>query len=206
METLLQATVIGSEASGESFVKLHLFSAEGGYRLALQRRAGKSGKSRPPDLFEEVECLLRQTRESSPCYIVECTASRSRANIAKSWQSFENASYFCQTLRLNATHMPHPESVHLLLQRCLDAWERLLHPECILLKALYRLACEEGLPAKASWLEKLPSATRESAHFLLHTPLEGIRETVTPVADLNESLIRWLRHQQDFIMPDRSDA
>jgi hypothetical protein len=195
----LQATVIGMEPAGESFMRLHLFSAESGCCLALRRRSTRKGGSLQLDLFQDAELVLRQESEHAVGFIQESVVLRARESIARRYDAFASASRFCRAIHLNARHMTHPEPISSLLQTSLDAWENRPHPNATLLKAIYRLAQEDGFPVQESWLLRLDANARQDARAILHRTLDRQEHPPEVVENLLESLMGWLSREQDFI-------
>jgi hypothetical protein len=195
----LQATVIGMEPTGESFVRVHLFSAHAGCSLALKRKSTKKGGSSHLDLFQDAELVIKQESEHAVGFIQENTVFRTRQAIARRYEAFDCASRFCRIIHLNARHMTHPEPITALLQTSLDAWEQRPHPQATLLKALYRLASEDGFPVRESWLQQLSPSLRSDALAILHRSLDEQQHTPQMVENLVDSLMGWLSREQDFI-------
>ena len=155
MNHLRQAIVIGIEEGSERFSRVHLFSESEGYELTLKRKSSRRAGTQHLDLFQTVELVLEQKPDKDLSFLKETHILTERTQIGKHYQTFEMASRFCRAVRLNARHMQETGSVFSLLEQSLDAWNSKTLPNTIFLKALFRLASEEGFPVRQYWLGKM---------------------------------------------------
>lgn len=199
MNHLRQCIVIGIEDGTERFSRIHLFSASEGYELALKRKSTRRAGTRHLDLFQTVEIVLDQKPDKAFSFLKETHTLAERVQIGKHYQTFEMASKFCRAVRLNARHMQEAESVYQLLEQSLNAWNIKTMAHTIFLKALFRLAAEEGFPVRQYWLGKMNEESRTEAEYLLSNPLDLLQEPELPAKHLALNLINWLTHHQDFM-------
>lgn len=199
MHHLKQCIVIGIESGSEPFLRVHLFSKSDGCEMVLKRKSNKRTGVQHLDLFQSVEVVIEQKQEGSVGFLKETHLMHERSHIGKHYAAFECASRFCRAVHLNARHMGNPESIFSLLQTALDAWNTKSNAHATLLKALYRLASEEGFPVRQRWMANLRPADREALQRILTQPLEQLDDLNLPAKVLAELLVHWLTHHQDFL-------
>lgn len=192
------AIVIGLDLAKDSFRKIHLFDSESGCMTVLKRSSSKKSQTTAIDLFQNVEIIIDRKTEGQMGFVKEHSVLKTRDSIAKNYRSFEFASLFCRTVFVNAQHMPHPETVFDLVDSSLDAWASKPNPEATFLKALYRLASDDGFPVKQSWYQKLSPEDQEHAHDVLTQPLETQTTPPAIAKRIAEDLKDWLATHYEF--------
>lgn len=196
--------VLKTEPSGESFLKLHVLSAESGIFLCLKRSSKKAGTSTAPDLFDQATILLETSQQGTMRFVKEYQLNQRREQIGQSYHSLRNASRLSQLLVANASHMPESERLFELTTRTFDAFAQGKAPEVVLLKSLYLLLKDEGYPVRESWWPTLHADLRESARHLLREPAPHRLDTSAKKSceRIEQHLSLWIRHHTDLIIPD----
>ena len=199
-----EALVLKTEPSGESFLKLHLLTAEHGIFLCLKRISQKASHSARPDLFDHAHVELENSKQGSLQFVKEYQLIQRRDSIGHNYRSLRDASKLSQLLVRNAAHMPESEILFELAARTLDAFAEGKASEIVLLKSLYLLLKDEGFPVRESWWPELPAAWREPTRELLRqpTPLKIDRESRSFCQQVEQHLIHWMRHHTDLIVPE----
>lgn len=199
-----EAVVLKTEPSGESFLKLHLLTAESGIFLCLKRISKKAGTSTAPDLFDQAEIILETSQQGTMRFVKEYQLIRRRERIGQNYRSLSSASRLSQLLVINAAHMPESQVLFELTARAFDAFAEGKAPEVVLLKSLYLLLKDEGYPVRESWWPTLRADLRESAKRLLSEPSPA--QIDKPERDtcerIEQHLTQWMRHHTDLIVPD----
>lgn len=199
-----EALVLKTEPSGESFLKLHLLTAERGIFLCLKRSSKKAGQSTAPDLFDHASVSLENSKQGTMWFVKEYQLLQRRETIGQNYRSLRDASRFAQLLVRNAAHMPESYILFDLTQRALDAFAANKASEIVLLKSLYLLLKDEGFPVRESWWPDLPAAWREPTKAILKqpTPTKIDAETRDLCERVEQHLTRWIRHSTDLIVPE----
>ncbi|WPJ94525.1 hypothetical protein SH580_13900 [Coraliomargarita algicola] len=199
-----EALVLKTEPSGESFLKLHLLTAESGVFLCLKRLSKKKHTSTTPDLFDQAAIILESSQQGTMRFVKEYQLTQRREQIGQSYHSLRNASRLSQLLVANASHMPESERLFVLTARALDAFAQDKAPEVVLLKSLYLLLKDEGYPVRESWWPTLHADLRQSARTLLSQPAPArLEPTAKKVCErIEQHLSLWMRHHTDLIIPD----
>lgn len=195
------AVVLAAAPSGENHLRLHLLSADAGRVVALWRRSSKTSGS-GPDLFDHAAYSLESSASGTTWFIREYRLERRRLGIAKRYRALVLATRLGDLLWRNLQHAEFFEPLAQLAADALNAFEDSPLPRCIYLKAVYRLAAEEGYAVRQQWLASLPRREQELARGILHQPLEVLEAEAENAAEpLIEKLERWLRADTDIIVP-----
>ena len=64
-----EALVLKTEASGESFIKLYVITAESGIFLCMKRVPKKANSSTIPDLFDTAAILLETSQQGTMRFV-----------------------------------------------------------------------------------------------------------------------------------------
>lgn len=199
-----EALVLKTEPSGESFLKLHLLTAESGIFLCMKRVSKKAGTSITPDLFDQAAILLESSQQGTMRFVNEYQLIRRRQQIGLSYHSLRNASRLSQLLVHNASHMPESAILFDMTARAFDAFAEGKAPELVLLKSLYLLLKDEGYPVRESWWPTLRPDLRGQAKQLLAAPsptkLEPTQKAICE--RIEQHLTLWMRHHTDLIVPN----
>ncbi len=196
------ALVLSKVLTGEAHIRYFLLTGEG-IRPVLLRVAGKEPRSKPlPDLFEVVACELSPVRNPSmPSYLKYWQSLARYDGLARHWEQMQMAAFWCALLQENARHTAQTQGWLEIARKALAAWNRGAESWTVLLKAIYLLAREEGLPVQQDWLQGLPSQAQvEAARLLQEKPPLGT-EVLEPPKQLSLSLLAWLRESGDFRIP-----
>lgn len=184
---------------GENSLRLHFLSPEHG-RLILIKRLSLKRTTGSPDLFDCAE-ILAEAAETPSCYFLrEYRLLKRHQKLGSDYQRLSCASQFAQLLDRNLTHAETFQHLYALALEAFEAWEEQPHPRATLLKALYRLAREEGYPVKEQWCGSLPHSLKPEALKLLNTPLQDLHALETQWQALIEHLNRWLEHHTDILV------
>ncbi|MGZ0657334.1 hypothetical protein ACWPKO_03260 [Coraliomargarita sp. W4R53] len=199
-----EALVLKTEPSGESFLKLHLLTAESGIFLCLKRITKKAGTSTTPDLFDHAAIILEKSQQGTMRFVKEYALIQRREKIGQSYHSLRNASRLSQLLVTNAPHMPESERLFDLTARSFDAFADGKAPEIVLLKSLYLLLKDEGYPVRESWWPTLPLDLREQAKHILRepSPMRLEKGAKASCERIELHLNQWMRYETDLIIPD----
>ncbi len=199
-----EALVLKTEPSGESFLKLHVLTAESGVFLCLKRISKKASATITPDLFDQAALLLETSQQGTMRFVKEYQLIRRRERIGLNYHSLRSASRLSQLLVHNASHMPESEILFDLTARAFDAFAKGKAPEVVLLKSLYRLLKDEGYPVRESWWPTLRTDLRDQAKQLLQAPSPARLEAAEKESceRIEQHLTLWMRHHTDLIVPD----
>jgi len=201
-----RSLVLRKEPSGESFLKLHLLSAEAGVQLCLKRVPSKNKVSKPaPDLFDTAEIQLESSKHGTAQFVSDYQICQRRDAIGRNYKSLLYASDYCNLLILNGTHMADLPALYQLAERSLDAFAERSTPAVVFLKSIYLLLKDEGYPIRESWWPQLPSALRQHTRQLLQQP---VPDTVSPEMQAHceeaiRHLLHWLDYETDLVSPGK---
>ncbi len=197
----VNAFVLARESSGESMLRLHLFTRESGPLVAYRRRrpSRTAGATVTPDLFDRIEAVLETRNEGRTWFVKEDTVSRRFPGIGRAYETLDYTSRFARLVSRN----PCPEEAAPRLFRDVEtafsAWEAGGPPALVFLKALYLYARDEGFPVRQDWLQGLPAARRASATALIRQPLAELPGAARGQAEtLADSLQAWLRDHHEL--------
>jgi recombinational DNA repair protein (RecF pathway) len=198
-----EALLLKTEPSGESFLKLHVLTAESGVFLCMKRISKKAGTSTSPDLFDQALILMERSQQGTMRFVKEYQLIRRRERIGLDYRSLRSASRLSQLLVSNAAHMPESEVLFDLGTRTFNAFAEDKAPEIVLLKSLYLLLKNEGYAVRESWWPTLRADLSESARRILKAPAPAkIDSAEREICErLEHHLIQWMRHQTDLIVP-----
>ena len=199
-----EALVLKTEPSGESFLKLHVLTAESGIFLCMKRISKKTNTSTTPDLFDTAVILLETSQQGTMRFVKEYQLMQRRDVIGQNYRSLRNASRLSQLLVTNASHMPESEWLFTLTKRAFDAFTAGKAPDVVLLKSLYLLLKDEGYPVRESWWPTLRTDLRKAAKRLLSKPSPAHidKPEQKTCESIEQHLTEWMRSQTDLIIPD----
>ena len=199
-----EALVLKTEASGESFIKLYVLTAESGIFLCMKRVSKKANSSTIPDLFDTAVILLETSQQGTMRFVKEYQLRQRRDVIGQNYRILRSASRLSQLLVKNASHMPESEWLFRLTERAFDAFAAGKAPDVVLLKSLYLLLKDEGYPVRESWWPTLRADLRETAKCLLSEPSPAHigKPEQNACEHIEQDLTQWMRHQTDLIIPD----
>ncbi|MGB1127928.1 MAG: hypothetical protein ACPG3X_06130 [Opitutales bacterium] len=200
-----RSLVLRKEASGESFLKLHLLSPEKGIQLCLKRVSFKGSAAKPsPDLFDTAEVQLDTSKHGTAQFVSDYQLMHRRSEIGRRYRSLRYASEFCNLLILNGTHMADLPALYQLAENSLNAFAERSTAEVVYLKSLYLLLKDEGYPVRESWWPQLPSALRAQTRDLLQQPApDDISKALQADCEAStRNLLNWLRRESDLMLPE----
>jgi recombinational DNA repair protein (RecF pathway) len=199
-----EALVLKTEPSGESFLKLHVLTAESGIFLCMKRISKKTNTSTTPDLFDTAVILLETSQQGTMRFVKEYQLRQRRDVIGQNYRSLRSASRLSQLLVTNASHMPESEWLFTLTERAYDAFAAGKAPDVVLLKSLYLLLKDEGYPVRESWWPTLRTDLRKAAKRLLSKPSPAHidKPEQKTCESIEQNLTEWMRNQTDLIIPD----
>lgn len=195
------------EASGESYLKMHLLGPEEGLELCLNRVSKKENSEKTkPDLFDTAEIDLEPSKQGTMRFVKDYHLLERRTAIGSSYRRLQRASQFCNLLITNGAHMPDLHALYHLASRSLDAFQDRGTPDIVYLKSLFLLLKEEGFPVREFWWPSLPMELRKQAkQFIEQACPESLSdEEETSCQRVIEHLENWIRRETDLILRDRS--
>jgi recombinational DNA repair protein (RecF pathway) len=198
-----EALVLRTEASGESFLKLHLLTIEHGVFLCLKRIPKKSRRTTAPDLFDQAIVELEQSKQGTLQFVKDYQLIKRRDAIGQSYQSLQDAASLSQLLVQNAAHMPESEALYGLVTQALDAFATGKASEVVLLKAIFRLLKDEGYPVRESWWPNLPTDLKAVAKTRLNAPTpDRLPDSEKDACrKIHQNLHAWMRQHTDLLVP-----
>lgn len=197
--------VLRKEASGESFLKLHLLGPELGCRLCLKRVSSKNRAQHPaPDLFDSAEVQLQKSKNGSALFVGEYEITRRRSEIGLNYRALRFASDLSKILIHNGEHMPDLPTLYQLTERSLDAFASGLEPSVVFLKSIYLLLKDEGYPIRELWWPQVPAQLRKSTRSLLAQPSPAALplESRGQCEAVIHNLLQWLLRETDLHLPE----
>jgi recombinational DNA repair protein (RecF pathway) len=198
-----RALVLRIAASGESFHKIDILTAESGTFLCLKRLSRNRSQSTEPDLFDTADIQLETSKQGTARFVKDYQLVHRHSAIGQSYRKLQHASDFCALIAQNGPHMADPAALYHITERTLDAFAQRALPTIVFLKAIYILLKDEGYPVREAWWPELPAALRESAKQLINppTPDSATPEQLEACALISRNLCHWLRRETDLMLP-----
>ncbi|MEC8333732.1 MAG: hypothetical protein VXZ83_06365 [Verrucomicrobiota bacterium] len=199
-----EALVLKMEPTGESFLKLHILTTGSGVFLCLKRIPKKALQSYIPDIFDQALITLETSQQGTMRFVKEYQITQRRVQIGQNYKSLSSASFFSQLLVSNAEHLPESKTLFDLTARSFDAFAAGKVPEIVLLKSLYLVLTNEGLPVRESWWPTVPSNLTSLAKRQLQAsaPMQIEAGEKKHCQGICDHLIDWMRLHTDLIVPD----
>ena len=195
----IEGTILNRVETGESHLRISLFSGKNGLKLVLLRIYKRSRSVPPPDLFDDVEFNVNIPRNGSGLpFVKDFQIIKKRAKVAHHHLRFQIASSLARLFLDNGYHLQDTIPVYQLLLNALSALESGLDPMTIWLKTLFRFGRNEGLPVKQDWLANLNRDENQFAIFTLNTPLAEQEPKADKVLNLVHSLRSWLNAETEL--------
>jgi recombinational DNA repair protein (RecF pathway) len=195
----IEGTILNRVETGESYLRISLFSGENGLSLVLLRIYKRSRSVPPPDLFDDVEFNVDNPRSGSGLpFVRDFQIIKKRAKVAHHHLRFQIASSLALLFLDNGYHLQDTMPVYQLLLNALSALEDGLDPMTIWLKTLFRFGRIEGLPVKQDWLANLNRDENQFAIFTLNTPVAEQETKPDKVLNLVHSLRSWLNAETEL--------
>ena len=181
--------------TGENHLRFSVFCGSEGLQVALLRkRRGKSPS--PPDLFDQVELVLRKLRP--PGFLLFANpAFLSKSELAASARSISGSLDLALLYLNNGRLLLEPQPLFNLLEIALL---RLCEggPSFGFFKALFLFAKNEGLPVKEAWLPGLAKSDQSIARSVLAHPVGTKSKVSAELVPLVESLRLWLNSETEL--------
>ncbi|MBL4575651.1 MAG: hypothetical protein JKY51_06085 [Opitutaceae bacterium] len=197
----IEGIVLSKELSGDSWLRLIVFSAQNGNVLCLKRLSQRKSLDSSIDFFDELQLNLESRNQGRSWFISEYHHLNNSQEIGKNYDALIHASRFTKILAGNTLHEESRRPVYQLFKNALSAWRTGIRPEVTLLKSIYILARDEGYPVKEDWCEKLPTRDRASLRSILSSPVVEQKTSEQEAHSLLLSLEHYLNHYTDIQMP-----
>ena len=199
-----RALVLRIAASGESFHKIDILTAESGTFLCLKRLPKNRSQSTEPDLFDTADIQLETAKQGTVRFVKDYQLVHRHSAIGQSYHKLQHASDFCALIAQNGPYMADHAALYQITERTLDAFAQRALPSIVFLKAIYILLKDEGYPVRESWWPELPANLREAAKQLINppTPDSAAPEKLEACAQISRNLCHWLRRETDLMLPN----
>lgn len=195
----MEGTILDRVETGESHLRISLFSGRYGLRVVLFRLSKKVLSQPPPDLFDEVELVTRQSSDGQGLpFVKDFQILSKRPEITHNHFRFQVASSLARLFLENGSHLQDTLPFGTLFIRSLTALQKGLDPTLIWLKTLFQFGRLEGFPVKQDWLANLEQKEKELATFVLITSLAKQDPKKELVLNLIHSLRAWLNSETEL--------
>jgi len=194
----LNGITLSRVETGESHMRLSVFSPSQGLQLALLRKSRGKSAVPPPDLFDQVELHLQIRQSSGLPFIKEHRVLQKRRGLAMQHDRFQSASDLALLYLDNGRHLLEPKPSARLLEKALASLCEGGNPQVVFFKTLFVFAKNEGHPVRESWLPALPALERASALAILGKPVEEQKNPPPALNSLLESLRVWLNSETEL--------
>lgn len=191
--------VLDRSISGEHYLRFALFTQEHGLLNCYQRHSNKNTKTPFVELFDYASVTLER-KDAGNSFVKEYHPLDRYNAIGKNYQTLLLAAEWTTILTRNLPHASHFEPIFQLNREALDAFERSKRPDVVLLKALWRLARDEGYPVKQQFWANQPTAQREELATLIHNPADATTIPEQKIKQILDALRRWLRDETDIMV------
>jgi len=197
----VRGTILAKELSGERFFRYRVVCPENGRMDCLWRRSQKmSGGG--PDIFDQVALSLESSSAFGTWFIKEYRTEMTRGGLARRYQNLKLATRLSDLIWKNLQHAEFFEPATRLLDEALRAFESSTLPHCVYLKAVYRLAQDEGYAVRQQWIAGLSPQRTEHVRQIIPLPLSEISPAMEAEAPaLTRSFERWLCGETDIVVP-----
>ena len=196
----MSGIVLSRDLAGERFLRIRIFDPIAGLRASLFGLPGKRRqKTSPPDLFDEVECIISPPKtDFSIPFVEDFRTIKSYRELATKPKAFIIASEIARFYLNNGSHLLDPGPRLELLHSSLSSFQRTEFPQVILLKLYYRFARDEGLPVRESWLTSLPKSLLEVTQEMLRLPVDQVTVCPGKMCEVLESLKNWMNAETEL--------
>ncbi len=192
------ATIVDKEMRGESSLYITALSPELGL-IRMMKKISSKKTGTLPDLFDDISAVGETPSPNSIKFLREFSILKHRDGIARSYDSFEQASMLSLTITKNANHIEDTRTLSERLRAALDSIANGAPPQIVRLKFLFLLARDEGYPVKEDFYPKLLLPQRELFSTIIKTPSSKLEEFKTRANDLLEKFTSWIRINTDII-------
>lgn len=189
----------------EKHTPLTLFTPEHGILRIHQRLSAKTTQTHI-DLFDELQLRLQTpaadtTHPETQVWFIQDqpVILRRHDALGHRYETLLHASQLATLIARNPPHAENRSALYENLRATLAALATSSRPDIIHLKALYRLARDEGYPVKQHWHPNLSAPHRQAAAEILNTPADQQNPVPETVAQLHAALLHYLRHHTEIL-------
>ena len=195
----MAGTILDRVETGESHLRISIFSGQNGLRMILFRVSKQVRSHPPPDLFDEVEFVTRQSNNGQGLpFVKDFQIIAKRSEIAHNHLRFQVASSLSRLFLDNGSHLQDTMPFGQLFIRSLTALQNGLDPSSIWLKTLFQFGRLEGLPVEQDWLANLEQSEKDLAVFTLNTKLTELEPKKDLITNLVHSLCAWFNAETEL--------
>lgn len=153
-----------------------------------------------PDLFADLEAMLKPIGLGHLSYLGEWQLTKSRPGIGADYNRLAAASALARLILRNARWLATFERISILMSQALDALDLGAAPDAVRFKALYWLVRFEGYPVKEAW--RMHRSDQESVAIgaLLNKPVETCETSSSTLERWRQDLERWIVAETDFML------
>jgi hypothetical protein len=194
----VKGVLLSQEETGENFLRISIFS-EVGLQRCLLRKANKKKLFSPPDLFDDVEVILKAASGRGLPFVQEYVVHSKRRQLGTNFEKFEAAGILSRFYLSNGEHLLDCSVFYKILRSALSALVDEMDPSTVLFKALFIFASKEGLPVKEAWLQSQKETIRKQVIELVERPLAKSPHLAIYSSEWLSSLKNWLRAESELI-------
>ena len=195
-----EGCVLKRAPSGELHERLSLLCPDRGLIRCLRRCSTRAHTSAAtPDLFDLARFQLERSRQGGELwFLAEYEVIQRHSGIGRSYAALQCASEYTRIIESNAEHLEDPEQLYRELVISLQAFDRGLRPDLVLLKALYRYARSEGYAVREQWYAGLHSSMQATVGEALFNGIETVSVAESSVHPMIDNLCHFLRRHTDI--------
>jgi recombinational DNA repair protein (RecF pathway) len=196
---LLEGIVLDRLETGETHLRISLYSPNVGLRLALLRLRKGNLSHPPPDIFDDVEVSMnRRVDSNSISFIKDFQILNKRTALACSHRCFYYASKVARLFLDNGSLIQDTVPTYKLIISSMEAFQKGLRPDLVWIKTLFRLGRAEGFAVKEDWLSNLKKREQEFAFNVLSKKVNMQNPSPSSVKELTQSLSVWLDSETEL--------
>jgi len=196
---LLEGIVLDRLETGETHLRISLYSPNVGLRLALLRLRKGNLSHPPPDIFDDVEISMnRRVDSNSISFIKDFQILNKRTALAFSHKCFYYASKVARLFLDNGSLIQDTVPTYQLIISSMEAFQKGLRPDLVWIKTLFRLGRAEGFAVKEDWLSNLKKTEQEFAVNVLSKTVNTQDPSPNSVKELTHSLSVWLDSETEL--------
>ena len=143
----VKGVLLSQEETGENFLRISIFS-EVGLQRCLLRKANKKKLFSPPDLFDDVEVILKAASARGLPFVQEYVVHSKRRQLGTNFEKFEAAGILSRFYLANGEHLLDCSVFYKILRSALSALIDEMDPSTVLFKALFIFASKEDCRLK----------------------------------------------------------
>lgn len=194
----VKGVLLSQEETGENFLRISIFS-EVGLQRCLLRKANKKKLFSPPDLFDDLEVILKPASAGGLPFVKEYIVHSKRRQLGTNFEKFEAAGLLSRFYLANGEHLLDSSVFYKILRSALSALVDEMDPSTVLFKALFVFASKEGLPVKEAWLQSQKQTIRKQVIELVERPVAKSPHLAVYSSEWLSSLRNWLRAESELI-------